>query len=61
MARYVEGFIQEKGIHLVLNDGAAGFREADNGGLETLTKSEQVFPADVVVIGIKELAAPRRY
>ncbi len=52
MARYVERFIQEKGIHLVLNDGAAGFRQAENGGLETVTQSGQVFSAEIVVLGI---------
>jgi len=52
MARYVERFIKQKGIHLVLNDGSAGFRQAENGTLEALTQSGQVFPADIVVLGI---------
>ena len=52
MARYCERFIQSKGIHLVLNDGAAGFRQTANGSLEALTKSGQVYPADIVVLGI---------
>ncbi len=52
LARYVERFIQEKEIHLVLNDEAVGFRQAENGELEALTKSGQIFQADIVVLGI---------
>jgi NADPH-dependent 2,4-dienoyl-CoA reductase/sulfur reductase-like enzyme len=52
MARYVERFIQQKGVHLVLNDEAAGFRQTANGSLEALTKSGKVYPADIVVLGI---------
>ncbi len=52
MARYVERFIEPKGIRLVLNDGSAGFRQAENGTLEALTQSGKVFPADIVVLGI---------
>jgi NADPH-dependent 2,4-dienoyl-CoA reductase/sulfur reductase-like enzyme/rhodanese-related sulfurtransferase len=52
MARYCERFIEQKGIHIVLNDGAAGFRQADNGSLEALTQSGRAYPADIVVLGI---------
>jgi NADPH-dependent 2,4-dienoyl-CoA reductase/sulfur reductase-like enzyme/rhodanese-related sulfurtransferase len=52
MARYVERFLKKEGIHLVLNDGAAGFRQTADGALEALTQSGQVFPADIVVLGI---------
>jgi NADPH-dependent 2,4-dienoyl-CoA reductase/sulfur reductase-like enzyme/rhodanese-related sulfurtransferase len=52
MARYAERFIQQKGIHLVLNDGSAGFRQTENGILEALTQSGQAFPADIAVLGI---------
>jgi NADPH-dependent 2,4-dienoyl-CoA reductase/sulfur reductase-like enzyme len=52
MARYCERFIEQKGVHLVLNDEAAGFRQTANGSLEALTKSGKVYPADIVVLGI---------
>jgi NADPH-dependent 2,4-dienoyl-CoA reductase/sulfur reductase-like enzyme/rhodanese-related sulfurtransferase len=52
MARYVERFVEEKGIHLVLNDGSAGFRQTKEGTLEALTQSGRAFPADIVVLGI---------
>jgi NADPH-dependent 2,4-dienoyl-CoA reductase/sulfur reductase-like enzyme/rhodanese-related sulfurtransferase len=52
MARYCERFIQQKGVHLVLSDEAAGFRQTANGSLEALTKSGKVYPADIVVLGI---------
>ncbi|MFZ4678443.1 MAG: FAD-dependent oxidoreductase, partial [Nodosilinea sp.] len=52
MARYVERFVEQKGIHLVLNDGSAGFRQTEKGTLEALTQSGKAFPADIVVLGI---------
>lgn len=52
MARYVERFVEQKGIHIVLNDGSAGFRQTENGTLEALTKSGKAYPADIVVLGI---------
>ncbi|MFC2029982.1 FAD-dependent oxidoreductase [Chloroflexota bacterium] len=51
MARYVERHIVNNGVHLVLNDGAAGFEQAD-GSLQVLTESGKVYPADIVVLGI---------
>ena len=51
MARYVERHIGNNGVHLVLNDGAAGFQQAD-GSLQVLTQSGKVVPADIVVLGI---------
>ncbi len=51
MARYVERHIGNNGVHLVLNDGAAGFQQAD-GSLQVLTASGQAYPADIVVLGI---------
>jgi NADPH-dependent 2,4-dienoyl-CoA reductase/sulfur reductase-like enzyme/rhodanese-related sulfurtransferase len=51
MARYVERHIGNHGVHLVLNDGAAGFQQAD-GSLQVLTQSGKVYPADIVVLGI---------
>ena len=51
MARYVERHIVSHGVHLVLNDGAAGFQQSD-GSLQVLTESGKVYPADIAVLGI---------
>ena len=51
MARYVERHITRNGVQLVLNDGAAGFQQA-NGSLQVLTQSGKTYPADIVVLGI---------
>jgi NADPH-dependent 2,4-dienoyl-CoA reductase/sulfur reductase-like enzyme/rhodanese-related sulfurtransferase len=52
MARYVEQHVEKYGVHLVLDDGAAGFTQAADGSLEVHTQSGKVFPADIVVLGI---------
>jgi NADPH-dependent 2,4-dienoyl-CoA reductase/sulfur reductase-like enzyme/rhodanese-related sulfurtransferase len=52
MARYVENHLEKHGVHLVLDDGAAGFQRATDGSLEVLTQSGKVFPADIAVLGI---------
>ncbi len=52
MARYVQRFLNQKGLHLVLDDGAAGFRQSAQVALEVLTQSGQIYPADIVVLGI---------
>ncbi len=52
MARYVERHVEKNGVCLVLGDGAASFTQAADGSLEVHTQSGQVFPADIVVLGI---------
>ena len=52
MARYVERHLEKHGVRVLLNDGAAGFEQADDGSLEVLTLSGARLPADVVVLGI---------
>jgi NADPH-dependent 2,4-dienoyl-CoA reductase/sulfur reductase-like enzyme/rhodanese-related sulfurtransferase len=52
MARIVEGFVTRHGIRLALDDGAAGFRQAEGGALEVLTQSGKAYPADVVILAI---------
>ncbi len=52
MARYVERHLTKHGVHVLLNDGAAGFAQAADGSLEVQTTSGQTLPADVVVLGI---------
>jgi NADPH-dependent 2,4-dienoyl-CoA reductase/sulfur reductase-like enzyme/rhodanese-related sulfurtransferase len=59
MARLVERYLRKYGIKVELGDGVAGFRKGSQGGLEVLTESGKVYPADVVImaIGVKpELA-----
>ena len=52
MARYVERHLQNNGIKLVLNADVSGFKQHANGSLEVLTQAGQVYPADLVVLGI---------
>lgn len=52
MARYVERHMEKNAVRLVLNDGASGFQQAADGSLEVFTQSGQVYPADIVVLGI---------
>ena len=52
MARYVERHLEKNGIRLVLNAAVNGFKQAANRSLEVLTGSGQVYPADLVVLGI---------
>ncbi|WP_299021046.1 FAD-dependent oxidoreductase [uncultured Photobacterium sp.] len=52
MARLVEGYLERHGINIVLNDGAAEFRQVPSGALEVYTQSGKVYPADIVVLGI---------
>ena len=52
MARMVAGYLEQRGVKLVLNDGAAEFRQAPDGALEVHTKSGAMHPADIVILGI---------
>jgi NADPH-dependent 2,4-dienoyl-CoA reductase/sulfur reductase-like enzyme/rhodanese-related sulfurtransferase len=52
MARIVEGYVERHGIRPALNDGVSGFRQAENGTLEVLTKSGKVYPADIVILSL---------
>ncbi len=52
MARIVEGYLERHGIHLALNDGVAGFKQAVNGAIDVETKSGRTYPADVVIIAL---------
>ena len=52
MAYIVEGYVKQHGIHLALNDGVAGFKQAANGALEVLTNSGKTHLADVVILAI---------
>ena len=52
MARFVERHLRRNGVRLELNADVNGFQQQDDGSLEVLTGSGQVYPADLVVLGI---------
>lgn len=52
MARVVEGYLERHGINVVLEDGAAEFRQSSTYALEVCTKSGAIYPAHIVVLGI---------
>jgi len=52
MARYVERHLEKNGIRLELNANVCGFKQTAHGSLEVLTQTGQVYPADLVVLGI---------
>ncbi|PLW94172.1 MAG: CoA-disulfide reductase [Marinilabiliales bacterium] len=51
-ARVVEGYMKKHGVNIVLDDGAAAFKEADKGGLDVITESGKSYHADVVILAI---------
>ncbi len=52
MARMVEGYLEQHGVNVVLNDGAEVFEQSPTGALEVHTRSGAMYPADIVVLGI---------
>jgi NADPH-dependent 2,4-dienoyl-CoA reductase/sulfur reductase-like enzyme/rhodanese-related sulfurtransferase len=52
MARMVEGYLEHHGVNVVLNEGAAEFRQTPNGALEVHAQSGAMYPADIVVLGL---------
>ena len=52
MARMVEGYLEHHGVNVVLEDGAAEFRQSPTGALEVHTQSGAMHPADIVVLAI---------
>jgi NADPH-dependent 2,4-dienoyl-CoA reductase/sulfur reductase-like enzyme/rhodanese-related sulfurtransferase len=52
MARYVERHLEKNGIRLELNADVCEFKPTVHGSLEVHTQSGQVYPADLVVLGI---------
>jgi NADPH-dependent 2,4-dienoyl-CoA reductase/sulfur reductase-like enzyme/rhodanese-related sulfurtransferase len=52
MARIVEGYVEKHGIHLALNDGVSGFKQAANGAVNVFTKSGKTYPADIVILAL---------
>ncbi len=52
MARYVERHLEKNGIRIELNADVCEFKPTAHGSLEVRTQSGQVYPADLVVLGI---------
>jgi NADPH-dependent 2,4-dienoyl-CoA reductase/sulfur reductase-like enzyme/rhodanese-related sulfurtransferase len=52
MARMVEGYLEQHGVNVVLNDGAEVFEQSPTGALEVHSRSGAMHPADIVVLGI---------
>jgi NADPH-dependent 2,4-dienoyl-CoA reductase/sulfur reductase-like enzyme/rhodanese-related sulfurtransferase len=52
MARYVERHLGKNEVRVVLHSEASGFRRAADGSLEVLAASGEVYPADIVILGI---------
>jgi NADPH-dependent 2,4-dienoyl-CoA reductase/sulfur reductase-like enzyme/rhodanese-related sulfurtransferase len=52
MARYLERHLGKNGVQVELNAAASEFRQAAGGALEVLTASGEVYPADIVILGI---------
>ena len=52
MARYLERHLGKNGVRVMLHNEVSGFRQAADGSLEVLTASSEVYPADIVILGI---------
>ena len=52
MARYVERYLQKNGVQLELNADVSEFKQREDGTLDVLTQAGQVYPANLVVLGI---------
>ena len=52
MARYVERHLDKHGVQVLLNARRPGSEQAADGSLEVLTASGEVYPADIVILGI---------
>ena len=52
MARLVEAYLERHGVKIVLEDGAAEFRQSSDGALEAYTGSGAMYPADIIILGI---------
>ena len=50
--RLVTDFLELHGVHVVLNDGVAGFEQSENETLTVSTKSGRHFPADIVILAL---------
>ncbi len=52
VALVVGDHLERHGVHLALNDAAAGFEKLDDGSLEVRTAAGKTYPADLVIFSI---------
>jgi NADPH-dependent 2,4-dienoyl-CoA reductase/sulfur reductase-like enzyme/rhodanese-related sulfurtransferase len=52
MARYVARHVVRNGVELILDADVTEFRQAAHGAIEVLAADSQVYPADLVIMGI---------
>ena len=50
--RLVTDFLELHGVHVVLNDGVAGFEQSEDETLTVSTQSGQRLPADIVILAL---------
>ena len=50
--RIVEDFLELHGVHVVLDDGVAGFEQSEEETLQVLTQSGNSYPADIVILAL---------
>jgi NADPH-dependent 2,4-dienoyl-CoA reductase/sulfur reductase-like enzyme/rhodanese-related sulfurtransferase len=50
--RVVEEFLELHDVHVMLDDGVAGFDQGENGTLAVSTKSGAAYPADLVILAL---------
>jgi NADPH-dependent 2,4-dienoyl-CoA reductase/sulfur reductase-like enzyme/rhodanese-related sulfurtransferase len=50
--RLVQDFLELHGVHVVVNDGVAGFERSENDSLTVSTQSGNEYPADLVILAL---------
>ena len=50
--RIVEDFLELHGVHVVLDDGVAAFKQSEEETLQVLTQSGNSYPADIVILAL---------
>jgi NADPH-dependent 2,4-dienoyl-CoA reductase/sulfur reductase-like enzyme/rhodanese-related sulfurtransferase len=50
--RLVQDFLENHGVHVVVNDGVAGFERSENDSLTVSTQSGNEYPADLVILAL---------
>jgi NADPH-dependent 2,4-dienoyl-CoA reductase/sulfur reductase-like enzyme/rhodanese-related sulfurtransferase len=50
--RLVQDFLENHGVHVVVNDGVAGFERSENDSLTVSTQSGKEYPADLVILAL---------
>jgi NADPH-dependent 2,4-dienoyl-CoA reductase/sulfur reductase-like enzyme/rhodanese-related sulfurtransferase len=50
--RLVQDFLENHGVHVVVNDGVAGFERSEDESLTVSTQSGNEYPADLVILAL---------